>query len=122
MKTGKNAQQGVGFAGLILIVAGLLFIAILGMKLVPAYLHNAEIERLFKVVASDPEMQAAAVKDVRASYAKRAMMDSISEVSAEDVEVSKEAGRLALSASYTVKIPVAGNIILVLEFSPSSAK
>jgi hypothetical protein len=121
MSMGKNKQRGIGTMGLILVIAGILFSAILAMKLIPAYMHNAQIERIFKTVVNDPEMQSATVKDVRASYAKRASMDYITDITADDIEVSKEGGQLSLSASYVVKIPVAGNISLVLEFNPSSA-
>ncbi|MFA5824629.1 MAG: DUF4845 domain-containing protein [Gallionellaceae bacterium] len=122
MKTSKNLQRGMSMTGIVLIIAGLLFVAILAMKLIPAYMHSAQIEHIFKAVVNDPEMQNAAVKDIRASYAKRATMDYITDITAEDIEVSKDGGSLTLSASYAVKIPVAGNISLVLEFNPSSTK
>lgn len=122
MKAWKNTQMGVGATGLVFIIAGFLFVVILGMKIIPAYLHNAQIAKILKTIVNDPEMQAAAIKDVRASYAKRASMDYITDITADDIEVSKEDGSLSLSASYTVKIPVAGNISLVLEFNPSSSK
>lgn len=116
-----NKQQGVGFVGIILIIAGLLFVAILAMKLVPSYLHNMQIERIFKVIVTDPEMQNATVKDIRASYSKRAMMDNITEVAADDVEVGKDGGHISLSANYTVKIPVAGNLSLMADFTPRAS-
>ena len=122
MRAWKNKQQGIGLAAIVMIVAGFLFVAILAMKVVPAYLHNMNIERLFKVIASDPEMQNAAVKDVRASYSKRATMDSVTEITADDVQIDKSGGSLVVSASYVVEIPVAGNASLIFKFNPTSAK
>lgn len=122
MKAGKNTQRGMSMTGIILIIAGFLFVAILSMKLIPAYMHSAQIEHIFKAIVNDPEMQNAAVKDIRASYDKRATMDYITDITSEDIEVSKDGGSLTLSASYSVKIPVAGNVSLVLEFKPSSTK
>lgn len=122
MSTAKNRQLGVGFAGLIAIIALAVFAAILGMKVVPAYLHNAEIAHLLKAVASDPQMQSATAKDIHEAYSKRAMMDSITDITAEDIVIDKDSGRLVLSTSYQVKIPVAGNMSLLLEFNTSSAK
>jgi hypothetical protein len=122
MKAWANRQRGIGFGSLILIIAGLLFVAILGMKLVPTYLHNMQIERIFKVIAADPEMQNATIKEIRASYTKRATMDYINDLAAEDVEVSKDGTKISLSASYSVKIPVAGNVSLIVDFSPSVNK
>lgn len=122
MKTGASKQRGISFTGIILLIAAFLFVAILGMKLVPAYLHSMQIERIFKAIVNDPEMQNAAVKDIRMSYSKRATMDYINDITADDIEVSKEDGRLTLSATYAVKIPVAANASLVLEFNPSATK
>lgn len=122
MSSTKLSQRGVGMIGVVFIIAMCLFLAVLGMKVVPAYLHNAQIERLFKAVANDTGMQNATVREIRESYSKRAMMDSISEVSVDDIEISKEGGTLSLSAKYVVKIPVAGNMNLLLEFNPRSSK
>lgn len=122
MKTAKNRQQGMGFAGLVVIIVLAIFVAILGMKVVPAYLHNAEIARLLKAVASDPQMQSATAKDIHEAYNKRAMMDSITDITPEDIVIDKDSGRLVLSVSYSKKIPVAGNMSLLLEFNTSSAK
>ena len=55
------------------------------------------------------------------SYRKRANINYITDITAEDIDISKEGGRLKLSASYSVKIPLAGNITLLLEFNPSSS-
>ena len=122
MKVWANKQRGIGFIGVILIIAGLLFLAIIGIKLVPTYLHNMQIERIFKSIVNDPEMQDATVKDIRASFTKRASLDDITEVIAEDIDVSKDGGHISLSANYSVKIPVAGNVSLMVEFTPHTGK
>lgn len=122
MKAWKDRQQGIGFAGIFMIIVLGLFVAISAMKVIPAYLHNQEIVHIFTAIANDPAMQSASIKDVRASYYKRATMDSITEITAEDVQVDKSGGSLVVSASYVVKIPVAGNASLIIEFNPSSAK
>jgi len=115
-------QQGMGFGSLITIIAAVLFLVILGMKIVPTYLHNMQIEHIFKEIVNDPEMKNVTDKEIRASYTKRALIDYINDLAADDVEISKDGGHITLSANYTVKIPVAGNISLVIEFSPSATK
>ncbi len=122
MKAGANKQRGISFTGFILIAVAGVFVVIVALKIVPAYMHNAQIQNVLNAIANDPEMQNASVKDVRMSYTKRASVDYIGDISADDLDVSKEGGRLSLSANYTVKIPVAGNISLVLEFNPSAPK
>ncbi len=121
MKAGIHNQRGMGFFGFIFVAVGLIFVAILGMKLVPPYVHNAQVASIFKTIATDPAMQTGTSKDIKESYTKRASINYITDITAEDIEISKDGAVLSLSAHYTVKIPVAGNISLMLEFNPSSS-
>ena len=121
MRATAGRQRGITFTGFILIAAGIIFAAVIGMKLVPAYIHSAQIAQIFKTIASDPGMQGASIKDIKDSYTKRANISYITDITAEDIEISKDEGRLILSTSYSVKIPVAGNITLLLEFNPRSS-
>lgn len=122
MKTKAVKQHGFSFSGFLVVAVLLIFLALGGMKLIPAYMQDAEIKSIFSAIARDPEMQGAPVKSIRESFSKRAMMNNISVVRAEDIEIGKEGNSLSLSASYTIKIPLAGNASLLLEFNPSNAK
>lgn len=121
MKAAACRQRGIGFFGMIMIAAGLIFLTILGMKLIPAYIHSAQIAQIFKTIAHDPSMQGATINEIKESYRKRANINYITDITAEDIDISKGDGQLILSTSYSVKIPVAGNITLLLEFKPSSS-
>jgi len=121
MKAASNKQKGITFTGFILIAAGLIFVAILGMKTVPAYIHSAQIAQIFRTMAADPAMQGASIRDIKDSYNKRADVDYITDITSDDIDISKNDGRLVLSASYSVKIPVVGNVTLLLDFNPSSS-
>ena len=122
MKALAHKQRGIGFVGFIMIAAGVIFAAIVGMKLVPPYMRSAQIEQIFKEIASDPEMRNATISDIKNSYSKRASINYITDITAADIEIDKAAnGQLILSTSYSVKIPIAGNVTLLLEFNPSSS-
>ncbi|OGT02497.1 MAG: DUF4845 domain-containing protein [Gallionellales bacterium RIFCSPLOWO2_02_60_31] len=115
-------QRGLSFFGFIFGAVILVLVSITGLKLIPAYMEDMKISNLFTVIANDPEMQKASPRDIRMSFSKRASIDNISAINAEDIEIASEGGRLALSASYAVKVPLAGNVSLYLDFSPTSAK
>ena len=121
MKDFADRQRGVSFAGFALIAAGVIFVVILGIKLIPPYIHSAQIAQIFRTIVSDPAMRNATIKEIKDSYSRRADIDYISDITADDIDVSKGDGTLSISADYTVKIPVAGNITLLLEFNPSSS-
>lgn len=120
MKALARKQRGVGLGGLFMIAVAIVFVAILGMKLVPAYIHSAQIAQIFKGIANDPSMQGASIKEIQESYTKRANINYITDITAEDIDIIKGEGRLSLSTSYSVKIPLVGNVTLLLEFNPRS--
>ncbi len=121
MKASAHRQGGMGFFGFILVAAGVIFVAILGIKMVPPYIKNAQIAQIFRTIAGDPAMQGAPISEIKEAFAKRADINYISGITKDDIEVSKDDGVLRLSASYSVKVPVAGNVSIVLDFNPSSS-
>ncbi len=121
MRALAKKQRGLGFFGFIMVAIGVILVAILGMKVVPPYIHSAQIAQIFKSIANDPAMQGASVHDIKESYLKRANINYIEDVGADDIVIDKVDGRLSLSTSYSVKIRIAGNVTLVLEFNPSSS-
>ncbi len=122
MKAWAHRQQrGGGFVGFIGIAAGLIFVAILGIKMVPPYIKNAQIAQIFRTIAGDPAMQSASISEIKEAFEKRADINYITGVTKDDIEVSKDDGVLRLSASYSVKVPVAGNVSIVIDFNPSSS-
>ena len=121
MKIMANRQRGFSFSGFLMVAVVLVFAAIGGMKIIPAYMQDARIKGIFDTIVHDPAMRDASVKDIRESFSKRASMDNITIIQPSDIEIDKSSG-LSLSASYSMKIPLAGNASLVLEFNPSSSK
>ena len=122
IKTRVNRQRGVSLSGLLVWSVILIIAAIGGMKVIPAYVQDAEIKSILSTIVNASEMQGAQSKDIRESFSKRAMMNNINVVTANDIEIVKDARGLSLSISYPVKIPLAGNASLLLEFNPSSVK
>ncbi len=122
IKTIANRQRGVSLFGLLIWSAILILAAIGGMKIIPAYIQDAEIKSILSTIVNDAEMQGAQSKDIRESFSKRAMMNNINVVTANDIEIVKDARGLSLNISYQVKIPLVGNASLLLEFNPSSVK
>ena len=122
MKIITSRQCGFSFSGFLVVAVIFILAAIGGMKLIPAYMQDAGIKKILDTIVHDPAMQAASVKDIRESFAKRAMMDNITVIHSGDIEIDKSGSGISLSANYSVKVPLAGNASLILEFNPSSTK
>lgn len=115
-------QGGLSFSGFLFGAVALILVAITGLRLIPIYMENSTIGNVFVAIANDPEMQGAKPSMIRMSFIRRASIENITAIQAEDIEVSNEGGRPVLSASYAVKTPLVGNISLYLDFNPSSDK
>lgn len=115
-----SKQRGLSFSGFLFGAAILVLVSIAGLKLIPAYMQDATIKNSFVAIVNDPEMQNATPRDIRMAFDKRASIDDIKAISAEDIEIAKNGERLVLSASYSLKLPLAGNISLYLDFNPRS--
>lgn len=98
----------------------LVLVSILGLKLVPAYIQNAEINKVFTEISNDSDMQKASAHDIRMAFNKRALIDNITAIKAEDIEIDNSSAKPLLSASYAVKIPLAGNVSLYIDFNSAS--
>ncbi|OFZ66709.1 MAG: DUF4845 domain-containing protein [Betaproteobacteria bacterium RBG_16_56_24] len=113
-------QRGITFGGFLVGVFLLVIVSIFGLQLIPAYMQDAQIKKAFTTIAHDPEMQKATPREIKNSFEKRASIDNIKAIKSEDIEINMDLGRPVLSASYFVKVPLAGNISLYLDFNPAS--
>lgn len=120
MKTLKNAQRGMSFTGFIFVGFLIILTAIFAMKVIPAYMHSAQISQIFREIASDPTLRGASMRDIEMSYRKRASINDINDLNVDDIAIDSENGNIKLSAHYFVKVPLVGNATLLLEFNPSS--
>jgi len=114
-------QRGLSFSGFIFGAFVLVLLSITGLKMIPVYMQNATINKLFLAIAQDPDMQKATPREIRNSFDKRASIDSITVITSQDIDIESDAGTPVLSANYSVKVPLVANISLYLEFNPRSA-
>jgi hypothetical protein len=122
MNTAMPVQQrGMSFGGFIFGAFLLVICAIFGFRLIPAYIQDATIKNTFIEIAHDPNMQNATPHDILQSFDRHSAVDDITAIKSSDIVISSDGATPVLSASYSVRIPVAGNISLLLEFNPSSA-
>ncbi|MDD4927900.1 MAG: DUF4845 domain-containing protein [Gallionella sp.] len=115
------SQRGLSFTGFLLGAFIFVLVSMFAMHLIPAYMENAEINKILADIAKDPDMQKATAKEIRASFNSRALIDTISSINGGDLVIDNKSGKLVLSASYYVKTPLVGNVSLYLDFNPSSA-
>ena len=121
MNTAMPVQQrGLSFGGFVFGAFLLVLLSIIGLKLVPAFIQNAQIKTVFGEIVRDPNMEKASRREIQNSFERRASIDAITAIKSDDIDIASDGGHLILSASYSVKIPLFGNASILLEFNPSS--
>ena len=111
-------QKGLSLTGLM--VWGVMFAlgAILGMKVVPAYIEfgktQAAIKKVVNQAGAYPSIEA-----LRAAYTKFAEIDQL-ELRAADLRFKPEGERTMIEFNYDKTIPLFGNAYLVIKFEGSS--
>ena len=116
----RQKQRGISLSGLLIWALILILVSISGLRIAPAYIEYSSINRNLAAIVKDINSQSADLNQARILFSKRAQIDDIKSVNGQDIKINKENGRIVLSASYVVKIPLISNISLHIDFEASS--
>ena len=112
----QSKQTGMTFIGMLIVIAALVCIAVVGMKVMPAYLEFMNVKNAIKKAASSADTTSK--KEVATAFDKSAAVDNISVIKGSDLVVSGG----VISTQYQVLIPIVANASVLLDFSATSAK
>ena len=115
-KAGQHQQAGMTFIGMIIVIAALICIAIVGMKVLPAYLEFMNVKNAIKRAVGS--VDTIDKKSMATAFDKSAAVDNISVVTGKDLVINGN----AVSVDYQVTIPIVANASVLLDFSASSTK
>lgn len=117
-----HGQRGLSLSGFLLWAVILVFAALLGFKLAPAYIEYLEIQKQFRAIAGDQSLSGAPRQAIERAFASRSAIDNTKSVSPQDLDISKAGDQLVIRAAYSVRIPLFSNISACIDFNPSSEK
>lgn len=115
-------QKGVALSGLLFWSVVLVFVLLFGFKIGPAYFEYFSIQQQFKAIANDPSMRAGQRREIESSFYNRSVIENIKAVTPQDLEISKDGDSVVISAAYSVRVPLFGNLSACMDFAPTSAK
>jgi type II secretory pathway pseudopilin PulG len=113
-----NAQRGISLSGLIFVLAIIGVLAIFGMKVLPTFLEYRSIKDAI-VRAKDTN---GTVREMQVSFDKNAEINMVSALKGRDLVISKQTGETEISFAYEKRIPLAGNVSLVIDYSGTTDK
>jgi hypothetical protein len=116
--TMKNLQRGLTLGGLIVWLFILVVLALLGMRLVPAYMEYGTARNAIQAIAR--ERNAATPAEVRRAFESRAAIDDINAVKPSDLDITKEGGEMVISFAYRKEVPLFANVGVYMDFAASS--
>ena len=114
-------QHGMTFIGLVLIIAAGIFVAIIGIKITPAYIEFSSVKNLIKKIGAEPALADMSPKDIAAEFDKGADIAYVKVVTSKDLVIEKgESGRPVVSVDYQQVVPIIANVSALLDFSAST--
>ena len=115
-------QRGMSFIGILVLIVLGVSITLLVVKLSPSYIEFFSVQKIMSTLAKDPAFPNMSPKEIRDSFDRRATIDYVSSVTANDLDLSKENGVNVASIEYSKKIPLILNISACLEFEANTGK
>jgi hypothetical protein len=115
-----RSQHGMTFIGAAIVIAAVLFIMIIALKMMPAYIEFMSVNRVLHAMAQE-QLSSMSKKEIVQSFNKRKNIDDIQSITADDLVIEKDTvGNTVLSVDYQVMKPVMGNVSVVIDFKASS--
>ena len=113
-----KSQRGITLMGMLIVSVVIVLIAIGGLKIAPAYIEYFKVKKAVTAIAQTNA--GGTVADVRRAFDMRAAVDDIDVITGKDLEVTKEGNELVVSFAYPKRIPMFGNVSVVIDFAGSS--
>jgi len=113
----SHGQRGVTLMGLIILLFILIFVALLGFKLIPAYIDFHTAKKAINAIAR--ERQGATVAEIRRSFDNRSAIDDI-KVRSSDLEITKQGNEVVIGFAYRKEVPLFANIGIYIDFAAST--
>jgi hypothetical protein len=113
-----NAERGVSLSGLILVLVVLGVVIMGAMKVLPAYAENRSIQdAIVKAKATGGSLA-----EMQSSFQKSAEVQGFDAVRAHDLVVTRDNGEPEISYAYEKRVPLAGNVSLLINFAGTTDK
>ena len=116
-----HKQRGLSMIGFLFVAVVLFFVAMLAMKLVPAYIEFFSVKQILATLGQDPATKSMSNTEIRNSFSRRANVGYVTVVKPEDLSIDRSGRETVISTNYVFRTPLIANISLVVDFSASSA-
>jgi hypothetical protein len=113
----SRRQRGLSLVAVIFFGLIIVFLMIIGFKLVPAVTEYLAIERAVQKIKNE----ATTVGEIRSAFDRFVAVDYITSITSKDLDITKDNDRVVISYSYSYSIPIMDNVRLVIDFSGTTS-
>jgi len=112
-QAGMGREAGVSLSGLIVVLVVLGALALVAMKVFPAWAEYRSIKNAI--------VQAKAAgngnREMQQAFERNAEINNITAISSRDLVITRDNGQAEVSFAYEKRIPLAGNVSLLIDFA-----
>jgi hypothetical protein len=119
-RTMKSQQRGISMIGFLFVAIVLVMVAMLAMKLVPAYIEFFSVKKILSTMGQEADFKSKSNAEIRNDFSNRANTSYVTVVKPSDLSIDRSGGIPVVSADYTFRTQLIGNVSLVVDFSASS--
>lgn len=112
MKKSAANQQGLTLISWLVVIAFLLFQAVIAMRVIPVYMTDASVKSIMEALPNDSKAIATPTSGLKDLVAKRLSMNSIYTIEPKDIKVKKTRDVNVVTIEYEPR----GNLIANLDY------
>jgi len=116
----KTQQRGLSMIGFLFVAFVLVMMAMLAMKLVPAYIEFFSVKKILAAMGQDSDLKSKSNGELRSDFMKRANVSYVTVVKPDDLTITRPGGVPVITAEYAFRTSIVGNVSMVVDFSASS--
>lgn len=117
--TPRSRQAGMTFIGTVIMLVAIAFVALIGIKVFPVYMEHFKVKSSLTSLAEDTKDRNSALSpmEVTQLLMKRLRINDVKHVNKNDINVTREGGKLVVDVSYEARVNLFYNIDLVARFA-----
>lgn len=120
LRSNNKKQKGATLIGMLLVGSMIVFVALIVMKMVPAYTEYFSVKKTLQAMKQD-SLDNMSNKEIMDSFDRRASTGYIEVVTGRDLNIEKGVnGETVVTVDYTVVKPIIANVSVLIKFSARS--
>lgn len=118
---GVQAQRGMSIIGFLFVVAVVIVVALVGFRMVPAYIEWYTIQKALDAAVADAGNDPS-LNNIRKAMERKLSADYADAVSAKDVNVVKNGNTITAQVSWQKVLPMVGNVSILIDFDAQASR